>query len=113
MDTSYLIGSIYDSLGRFSAADLAYSAHAYLAKGLGQLAIQAANEKSVKNVGFSGGAACNQILAQLTARNHRVCWFEVLCPQICPSWRRRNLVWSSSCRWFFRGFRPICFYRPL
>ena len=65
LDTSYLIGSIYDSLGTVSAADLAYSAHVYLAKGLGQLAIQAANEKNLKNVGFSGGAACNQILAHL------------------------------------------------
>ena len=57
--------AVFDNLGRVSAADLAYSAHAYLAKGLAALAIQGANTKSVKNVGFSGGAACNQILAQL------------------------------------------------
>ena len=60
-----MIQAIFDSLGRVSVADLAYSAHAYLAKGLAALAIQGANAKSVKNVGFSGGAACNQILAQL------------------------------------------------
>jgi hydrogenase maturation protein HypF len=29
------------------------------------LAIQGANDKNVKNIGFSGGAACNQILVQL------------------------------------------------
>ncbi len=69
LDTSELIKAIFDSLGRVSAADLAYSTHAYLAKGLAALAIQGANAKSVKNVGFSGGAACNQILAQLMRRN--------------------------------------------
>jgi hydrogenase maturation protein HypF len=65
LETSELIKAIFDSLGRVPVADLAYSAHAYLAKGLAALAIQGANAKSVKNVGFSGGAASNQILAQL------------------------------------------------
>ncbi len=65
LDTSCLLREIYGSLGRVSAKDLAYSAHAYLAKGLVAQAIQGANAKSAKNVGFSGGAACNQILAQL------------------------------------------------
>jgi hydrogenase maturation protein HypF len=40
-----------------------------LAKGLAALAIQVANAESVKDVGFSGGAACNQILAQLMREN--------------------------------------------
>ena len=65
LDTTCLMRAIFDSLGKVSAADLAYSAHAYLAKGLAALAIQVANTKSVKNIGFSGGAACNQILAKL------------------------------------------------
>ncbi|MCL4430095.1 MAG: carbamoyltransferase HypF, partial [Chloroflexi bacterium] len=65
LDTSCLIGAIYANLGRVSAADLAYSAHAYLAKGLAALAVEKAKAQGVKNVGFSGGAACNQILADL------------------------------------------------
>ncbi|MCL5949781.1 MAG: carbamoyltransferase HypF [Candidatus Bathyarchaeota archaeon] len=65
LDTSCLMGAIFGSLGRVSTADLAYSAHAYLAKGLASLAEQKAAEQGVKDVGFSGGAACNQILAQL------------------------------------------------
>ena len=32
LDTSCLLEAIYDSLGRVSAADLAYSAHVYLQK---------------------------------------------------------------------------------
>jgi hydrogenase maturation protein HypF len=65
LDTTCLTAEIFRNLGRVSVANLAYSAHAYLAKGLAALAIQAANAKSVKNIGFSGGAACNQILAEL------------------------------------------------
>ena len=56
---------IYNSLGRVSTSNLAYSAHSYLAKGLAKLAIEDANRKRIKNVGFSGGAASNQILTQL------------------------------------------------
>ena len=49
----------------FSSGDLAYSAHAYLAKGLGSLAVEKAMALGVKSIGFSGGAACNQILAKV------------------------------------------------
>ncbi len=79
LDTSYLLGAIYDNLGRVSVEDLAYSAHAYLAKGLAELAIQGANTKSVKNVGFSGGAACNQILAKLMRETIEFAGFAVFC----------------------------------
>jgi hydrogenase maturation protein HypF len=41
---------------------LAYSAHAYLAKGLAALAIERAFENNIKIVGFSGGVAANEIL---------------------------------------------------
>ena len=64
LGTSYLLKSIYESLDKFSTADLAYSAHAYLAHGLAALAVEQAQEEGTKNVGFTGGAACNQILAQ-------------------------------------------------
>ncbi len=65
LDTTYMMQAVFDNLDRVSAADLAYSAHSYLAKGLAALAIQGAKTKNVKNIGFSGGAACNQILAKL------------------------------------------------
>jgi len=65
LDTSNMLEAIYSSLGRVSTSNLAYSAHSYLAKGLAALAIKGANRKSIKNVGFSGGAACNQIFIQL------------------------------------------------
>jgi hydrogenase maturation protein HypF len=69
LDTTYLLGSVFESLGKVSVSDLAYSAHAYLAKGLAELAVAKAKEKSVKTVGFSGGAACNLILAELMRKS--------------------------------------------
>jgi hydrogenase maturation protein HypF len=63
LGTTYMLRSIYENKQGFSIGDLAYSAHAYLAKGLAALATQKALSLGVKNVGFSGGAACNQILA--------------------------------------------------
>ncbi len=65
LNTTYLLKAIYDNLGRVSVADLAYSAHAYIAEGLSALAVKNAIEKKIKTVGFSGGAACNQILQTL------------------------------------------------
>lgn len=65
LNTTILIQAILDGLNGCSTADLAYSAHAYIAKGLASLAIEQASVQDVKNVGFSGGAACNQILAGL------------------------------------------------
>jgi hydrogenase maturation protein HypF len=63
LGTSYLLKAIYDNLGMISVADLAYSAHAYIADGLATLAVEQAQEEDTKNVGFTGGAACNQLLA--------------------------------------------------
>jgi hydrogenase maturation protein HypF len=64
LGTSYLLKSIYESLGKVSVADLACSAHVYLAMGFAALAIEQAQLQGTKNVGFTGGAACNQLLAQ-------------------------------------------------
>ncbi len=58
------MSEIFANLGRVSATDLAYSAHAYLGNGLAQLAIQQATDQGTVNVGFSGGAACNLLLAK-------------------------------------------------
>jgi hydrogenase maturation protein HypF len=65
LDTTQLLSAIYTNRNKMPKADLAYSAHAYLAKGLASLAVEKAQEHGVKVVGFSGGAACNEILASL------------------------------------------------
>lgn len=66
--TSIMLQTIYENRNTQSRADLAYSAHAYLAKGLAELAIQKASESNVKTVGFSGGVAYNEILTSQIKR---------------------------------------------
>ncbi len=63
--TTELLTSVFENRDKMSVNDLAYSVHAYLAKGLASLAIQKAQSQGVKTVGFSGGAACNQILSEV------------------------------------------------
>jgi hydrogenase maturation protein HypF len=62
LDTTQLLVEIFENKKKYRVADLAYSAHAYLAKGLATIAIEKALENNIKTVGFSGGAACNEIL---------------------------------------------------
>ena len=65
LETTQMLLEIFENRGKCSDADLAYSAHAYLAKGLAELAVKKAREHGVKAVGFSGGAACNEILTRI------------------------------------------------
>jgi len=65
LETSSLLGAVYEGRGRFSVRDLAFSVHAYLARGLGELAVEQAFAQGVGVVGFSGGVAGNEILSGL------------------------------------------------
>jgi hydrogenase maturation protein HypF len=65
LDTSELLLAVFENRAKLSRADLAYSVHAYLGKGLAALAVEKALEQNVKTVGFSGGAAVNILLAQI------------------------------------------------
>jgi hydrogenase maturation protein HypF len=64
LETTPLLQQIFDKKSEHSKQDLAYSAHAYLASGLAELAIQMAEENGFKTAGFSGGVACNVILTR-------------------------------------------------
>jgi hydrogenase maturation protein HypF len=68
LDTATLLRSVFENKQKLSMSDLAYSVHAYLAKGLASLAVEKALVLGVRAVGFSGGAACNQILAKVMRR---------------------------------------------
>jgi len=65
LDTTNMVLAVFENIGKASKADLAYSVHAYLARGLASLALQKALENNIKFIGFSGGAACNQILTRV------------------------------------------------
>jgi hydrogenase maturation protein HypF len=65
LDTTQMLHAVFENLSKASVADLAYSAHAYIAHGLASLGVEKALEQGVKAVGFSGGAASNQILTEI------------------------------------------------
>jgi len=65
LDTTQLLLKVFENREKYSKADLAYSAHVYLAGGLASLAVEKALEHDVEAVGFSGGVACNKIFASV------------------------------------------------
>jgi len=65
LDTTQILQEIFENKTRFSTADLAYSTHAYMARGLAELAIDKAEGNTVKTIGFSGGVACNEIFVAI------------------------------------------------
>ena len=65
LNTTEIVALIFEERGKLPKRDLAFSIHAYLAEGLAQLAIEKALENGIKTIGFSGGVACNQIIAQM------------------------------------------------
>jgi hydrogenase maturation protein HypF len=68
LQTTNMLYEIFENRHKYPTEDLAYSAHSYLAKGLAKLAIDEATRNDVKAIGFSGGAACNQILTSIARK---------------------------------------------
>ncbi|MCX8170903.1 MAG: carbamoyltransferase HypF [Candidatus Bathyarchaeota archaeon] len=64
LNTTEIMISLFEGKDKFSRRDLAYSIHVYLARGLAELAMELAVENNVKNIGFTGGVACNQIITE-------------------------------------------------
>jgi hydrogenase maturation protein HypF len=85
LDTTQMLSAVFENLGKAPVADLAYSAHAYLAKGLASLAVEKALKQSVNAVGFSGGAACNQILAGIMRRTVEAAGLNFLVHEAVPA----------------------------
>ncbi len=85
LDTTQMLSAVYENVGKVPVADLAYSAHAYLARGLASLAVEKALEHGVKAVGFSGGAASNQILAEVMRRTVEAAGLRFLVHEAVPA----------------------------
>ena len=85
LDTTQLLLEIFENRENYSKANLAYSAHSYLARGLATLAIEKALENNVKTVGFSGGVACNEILALTIRKIVEKCGLRFLVHEAIPS----------------------------
>ncbi len=65
LDTTHCIQAVFENEDKFAPRDLAYSAHKYLAEGLASIAIESATRNDVNAIGFTGGAACNEILTKI------------------------------------------------
>ncbi|MEM4703892.1 MAG: carbamoyltransferase HypF [Candidatus Bathyarchaeia archaeon] len=65
LDTTSMLLEVFEKRDKFAKADLAYSAIAYLARGLAEMAIEKAQQNAVKAVGFSGGVACNELFTAI------------------------------------------------
>jgi hydrogenase maturation protein HypF len=85
LDTTFMLQAIFENTQKASTTDLAYSAHAYLAKGLATLAIEQASSLGVGSVGFSGGAACNQILTQVMRKTVEAAGLQFLVHEAVPA----------------------------
>jgi hydrogenase maturation protein HypF len=84
LDTTEMLLKIFENRGSYSKADLAYSAHAYLAKGLALIATEKAQEDGIRNIGFSGGIACNQILVSIMRNTVENAGFQFLVNKAIP-----------------------------
>ncbi len=65
LDTTFLVQYLFENRDRYPVKDLAYTSHAYLAKGLASIACDQAQKAGVKVVGFSGGVAYNELFSRL------------------------------------------------
>jgi hydrogenase maturation protein HypF len=84
LNTTQMLLEVFENRQKNSKADLAYFAHAYLAKGLAKLAIEKALENDVKTLGFSGGAACNEILALIMRKTVEASGLKFLVHETIP-----------------------------
>lgn len=84
LDTTQMMMEIFKSRERHCKRDLAYSAHAYLARGLAQLAIEKAQENDTRDIGFSGGVACNEILTKLIEKSVEAAGFRFFVHEAIP-----------------------------
>jgi hydrogenase maturation protein HypF len=85
LDTTRLLHAVFENIDKAPMADLAYSAHTYLARGLATLAVEKALEHNVRVVGFSGGAASNQILAKVMRETVEAAGLQFLVHEAVPT----------------------------
>jgi len=63
--TTNLVSAVYKERCKMGLADLAFSAHSYLARALGVAAVNIAKREGVKTIGFSGGVALNETISSI------------------------------------------------
>lgn len=85
LNTTIIVQAVFEARNKLPVADLAYSAQSYLAKGLAQLAVRAAQRLGVDAVGFSGGVAYNKHIALALRKNVEESGIELLTHEALPA----------------------------
>ncbi len=85
LDTTQLLISVFEKREKISKANLGYSVHEYLARGLATLAVERAREYGVGSVGFTGGSAVNSLLSQTIRRIVEGDGLRFLTPECIPA----------------------------
>jgi hydrogenase maturation protein HypF len=84
LQTTEMLYSLFEDKCKYPKPDLALYVHSYLARGLAELAIEKALEQGIKSVGFSGGAACNEILSSKIRRTVEAAGLSFLVHEMIP-----------------------------
>lgn len=84
LDTTELLLGVYELLGKYSSADLAFAVEESLAKGISELAITLAAKKGLEKIGLSGGVAYNDHITSCIAGTVREAGFEFLAHRQVP-----------------------------
>ena len=78
LDTTELLLGVYELIGNYSYADLAFGVEENLAKGISELAVSLASKRGLEMIGLSGGVAYNDHITSCIARNIKEAGFEFL-----------------------------------
>ncbi len=84
LDTTELFLGVYELLGKYPPADLAFAVEESFAKGISELAISLATKRGLEKIGLSGGVAYNDHITSCIARTVTEAGFEFLAHRQVP-----------------------------
>lgn len=84
LDTTELFLGVYELLGKYPPADLAFAVEESFAKGISELAISLATKRGLEKIGLSGGVAYNDHITSCIARAVTEAGFEFLAHRQVP-----------------------------
>ncbi len=84
LDVRALLSRLDDLSGRVSTADVAATAQATLARGLADLAVEAADARGIDTVGFTGGVAYNDAISRRLRQRVVESGYRFLAPEAVP-----------------------------
>lgn len=84
LDTTELLLGVYERLGKYSPADLAFAFQESLARGISELSISLATKRGLDKIGLSGGVAYNDQITSSIANMVKEAGFEFFAHKQVP-----------------------------